>query len=159
MKGRKGLTPVIAIVLLLMMTVGLAYTANTMFTNIVTNIGTEQEVLQNLDLDINEITCIKEGATSKVLVSATNMGVANINGDEVQIVVSNLGTKKKYTEDTEDLTNAEFLKKSTSGDATIIFKGDAFREGTEGDLFSIEIGFSKYGTQFRRSALCVLEVS
>ncbi len=85
--SRHGITPVVSIVLLLMMTVALAGAAYSWFNQIQTDIQTDAERQLSTDLEARDVQCVDSPDEDYILAAVKNTGDRDLVGRSVDMYV------------------------------------------------------------------------
>lgn len=121
---RKGITPVIAIVLLLMVTVGAVGVVYTQFNSLVGNPSEELEEQQrNQDTNIRITQMATNASLSDDLPNSYNAA----NYGTIQLTISNTGSISR------NITSFSLV--ATGNEKGSITDGDCFGQGTSGEIF------------------------
>jgi flagellin-like protein len=138
MKTRKGITPVIAIVLLLMITVGVVGLVYTQVQNIMGNPGDELDQQQRVrDTDMSFSSVYDEGGSVQVTVRNTGDVTWNTSAFEMQFVPGGEGSAVSYSAATGSSTQF-----SSSGSASCFVDDDSTEVVDPDETYTCNTGIS-----------------
>lgn len=151
---RHGITPVVSIVLLLMMTIAAAGAAYSWFDQMQTDI--QQQARQQLETSVEtrDLQCIIDPAGDQLLVALKNIGKRDIRGDAVDVYVydnngnlytaiTNLNWRTSANWEMASPPNSGFLDSGGFGQVSIDMPASS--QFTDGAFYTVTVEFSNTG--------------
>lgn len=143
-RSRVGVTPVVSVVLLLMMTVAAAGAAYGWFTQIQNDIQAEASRQFETDMSTKDLRCIRNATGSYIFVALKNSGSRDVEGAEVDLFIYDNNNNIFEVAENLDWSAQAFTNAGEFDQVTERISRDL----TEGSFYTVEADFTLSGSSF-----------